>query len=287
MTKIAPENEAQQQYWNEPGGAVWTEWQERMDTQLAPLGDAAIQAVAPQTGERVLDIGCGCGHTTLQVAELVGANGAAIGLDISLPMLGRGTERATRAGVNNATFRAADAQVVSADEIGGLADAIVSRFGVMFFADPQAAFTNLATLVRPGGRLAFVCWQSPGSNAWMSGLGRELAGLFPDQPPIDPTAPGPFAFADPDRVRSILSAGGWSNVHVASCVRTMQLFGATDFETAVDGSLRIGGASRLLIGASADVKAQARVAAERVMRGMWAEGGAFVDGVCWLVTATR
>ncbi len=287
MTEIAPANEAQRQYWNEPGGSVWTEWQERMDTQLAPLGDAAIAALGLQPGDRVIDIGCGCGHTTLQVAEAVGTSGTAVGLDISHPMLTRATTRAADMGLINASFVVGDAQVIDADQLGGPADKLVSRFGVMFFADPVAAFGNLLSLVKPGGQLSFVCWQSPRDNSWMSSLGRELAPLFPNQAPVDPTAPGPFAFADPDRVRSILDQSGWTGIDVAPCVRSMKMFGADDFETAVEGSLRLGGAGRLLIGATDELRAQARAVAERVMRTMWTEGGAIVDGSCWLVTATR
>jgi SAM-dependent methyltransferase len=285
MTQSAPENEAQREYWNKPGGSVWTEWQERMDLQLAPLGHAALDAMQLQPGERIIDVGCGCGDTTLQVATAIGREGTVVGLDISEPMLARATQRSSS--LPNISFVAADAQVVSVEQLGGPADGIVSRFGVMFFADPVAAFTNMLSFVRPGGRLSFVCWQAPVSNSWMSMLGRELASMFPGQPPVDPTAPGPFAFADPDRVRTILGAAGWSDVTVAPCVRAMKLFGTDDFQTAVEGSLRLGGAGRLLVGATDEQKLQARGIAETVMRSMWTEGGGMVEGSCWVVTARR
>ena len=287
MSNVSADNEAQQHYWNEPGGSAWTTWQERMDLQLAPLGRAVIEAVTPREGERVLDIGCGCGDLTLQVAELVGPSGTATGVDISAPMLARARERATRSALAHTHFLEADAQVVNADDLGGPFDVAVSRFGVMFFADPIAAFANIASLVSAGGRLGFVCWQAPDLNPWMSTLAREVATLFPPQPPPDPHAPGPFAFADPARTREIVRAGGWANVSVTSCVRKMRVFGTDDFDVAVDGSLAIGGAARLLLNATAKQRSEARAIAERVVGSFWATGGAFVDGACWLVTAQR
>jgi SAM-dependent methyltransferase len=286
MTQVAPENEAQRRFWNEPGASAWTELQEGMDVQLAPLGDAAIEALGIRAGERIIDIGCGCGHTTLQVAELVGPTGSVVGVDISEPMLAQGGRRAAQMGLGNVSFVAADAQVVPVAALGGEADAIISRFGVMFFADPVAAFTNMLSLVKQGGRMSFVCWQSPGDNPCLSTLGRELAAMFPDQPPIDPAAPGPFAFADPARILSILGHAGWVDVEITPCVRTMKLFGADDFEAAVEGSLRVS-AVRLLVGASEEVKAQARAVAGKVLRTVWTENGAMAPGAGWIVTATR
>jgi SAM-dependent methyltransferase len=287
MSSVSPDNEAQQHYWNEPGGNAWTRWQERMDLQLAPLGLAAIEAVAPLPEERVLDIGCGCGDTTLQVGALVGAGGTATGVDISAPMLARARERAAESGLGNTVFLEGDAQVATARDLGGPFDAALSRFGVMFFADPVAAFANIASLVQPGGRLGFVCWQPPARNPWMSELAREVATLFPEQPPPDPHAPGPFAFADPDRTHDIVRSGGWADVSVEPCVRAMHVFGTDEFDLAVEGSLMIGGAARMLAAATAEQRSAARVIAERVMRSLWGDGGAVVDGACWLVTARR
>ncbi len=287
MSNVAPDNEAQQTYWTKPAGSAWTSWQERMDLQLAPLGLAAIEAVAPGDGEHVLDIGCGCGDTTLQVAGLVGPTGKVTGVDISSTMLARARERATESGRSNLQFLEADAQVATVGDLGGPFDAAVSRFGVMFFADPISAFANIVSLVKPGGRLGFVCWQPPEMNGWMSDLAREVATLFPAQPPPDRQAPGPFAFGDPDRTREIVRAGGWADVVVAPCVRPMRMFGTDDFAVAVDGSLAIGAAARLLVGATAEQMSEARAMAERVMRSYWGEDGAVVDGACWLVTAER
>ena len=287
MSDVSRDNEAQQTFWNEPGGAAWTRWQERMDIQLGPLGLAVIEAAAPRPGERVLDIGCGCGDTTLQTGTLVGTDGAATGVDISAPMLARASERAAAAGLENTRFVEGDAQVATSSDLGGPFDLVLSRFGVMFFADPIAAFANIASLVRPGGRLAFVCWQAPAQNSWMSDLGREVATLFPEQPPPDPHAPGPFAFADPARTHDIVSAGGWADVSVEPFTRPMQMFGTDDFDVALEGSLSIGVAARLLVNATTEQRSEAHAMAERLLRSMWGDDGAIVDGACWLVTAQR
>ena len=286
MSTTADQNEAQARYWNDDAGHVWTTWQERMDGQLAPLGLAALDAAGIQPGLRVLDIGCGCGHTTLEAAHRVGPSGSVVGLDVSDTMLMRARERATADGVaQRVEFVCGDAQVAAVADVGGPADVVVSRFGVMFFADPTAAFANIGSLARSGATMAFVCWQAPKLNLWASEMGRELARMFPDQPPVDPHAPGPFAFADPDRTAGLVSAGGWTHVQVASCVRPMQLFGTTDRNTALEGILLIGGAGRLLKDATDMQRDEARMAATRVIDGFWTDNGAVVDGACWLVTA--
>src|SRR5437879_4211907 len=128
---------------------------------LEPLGRLAIEALALEPGESVLDIGCGTGATTLALADLVGASGRAVGADVSAPMLEAARRRAS--GRANVAFVEADAQVHA---FSGF-DAAFSRFGVMFFADPQAAFRNIARSLRPGGRIAFVCWQPPDRQEWV------------------------------------------------------------------------------------------------------------------------
>jgi SAM-dependent methyltransferase len=287
MRNVSPDNEAQLRYWSEPGGRAWTRLQQGMDIQLGPFGVAVVDALTPTRNERVIDVGCGCGETTLQVAALVGPEGSATGVDISAPMLARARERAARSKVVNVEFLETDAQVAPATDVGAPFDAVVSRFGVMFFSDPVAAFANIRSWVAPEGRLAFVCWQAPEANPWMSNLAREVAARLPPQPPLDAGAPGPLAFADPVRTEEILRSSGWDDVSVTPCLRTMQLFGTDDFESAVDASLEIGATSRLLADATADQWSEARAVAERVVRSVWSDGGALMDGSAWLVTAKR
>ena len=205
-----PANQAQVDYWNTGAGPVWVEFQERLDRQLDPLGLAASAALAVRAGERVLDIGCGCGHTTLGLAGTVGPKGKVVGVDVSRPML----EIARRRAAGNDTIEFLEGDAQTADMGAAESDAAYSRFGVMFFADPTAAFANIRRAVRVGGRLGFVCWRPFSENVWMRGPAEAAAPFLPPAAPLDPEAPGPFAFADDARVRRILEAAGWGRVEI-------------------------------------------------------------------------
>ncbi len=282
---VAVGNEGQSEFWSEVGGQAWVAYQDQMDRQLSVVGTAAVAALDVKPGETILDVGCGCGATTLELGAAVGVTGRVVGLDISVPMTQLATQRLLQAGVHHGSARLGDAQVATVEDVGGQVDGVFSRFGVMFFADPLVAFTNLRALTKPDGRLAFVCWQEARKNRMFSDLGRELGELFPSSSAPDPFAPGPLAFADPDRVRSVLDGSGWSRIEIAGHVAPMQLFGTTEFDVALEGSLRIGGAARLLQGASADMIGKAREAAKRVLESQWTDRGAVVDSATWIVTA--
>ncbi|HEY5658515.1 MAG TPA: class I SAM-dependent methyltransferase, partial [Myxococcota bacterium] len=158
-------NAEQIQYWNHASGPGWVAAQARIDGQVAPFGLLAMERAGIVEGERVLDVGCGTGQSTLQLVERVGRKGSVTGIDVSAPMLARATERAKQAGFKNVSFLRADAQTHRFDPRHF--DLIYSRFGVMFFADPRAAFANLRTALTPGGHLSFVCWQERAKNPWM------------------------------------------------------------------------------------------------------------------------
>jgi SAM-dependent methyltransferase len=205
---MAP-NEAQVEIWNTRSGATWVQFQDQLDRQIEALGLATMDALAPQPGEAALDIGCGCGQTSVELAERVSSTGRVLGVDVSGPMLEVARARRAPAGAGETAYREADAQ--TADLGKGAFDAAFSRFGVMFFDDPVAAFANIRSAMKSGGRLAFLCWRSPAENPLMTAPMRAAAHLLPPSAPGDPLAPGPFAFADPDRVRSILESAGWTN----------------------------------------------------------------------------
>jgi len=206
-------NAEQIEYWNARTGERWAQDQQQLDRQIQPLGDEAMRALAPAAGERVLDIGCGCGQTTLELAQQVGASGQVLGADISRPMLAVARARPLPAG-GSISFQELDAQTADLAAAAGVAsfDAAFSRFGVMFFGDPAAAFANIRRALRPGGRLAFVCWRSLAENDWMRKPLEAAKPLLPPQPPPDPNAPGPFAFADAQRVTALLSKAGFASV---------------------------------------------------------------------------
>ena len=161
----ASSNTAQIEYWNSSAGETWAQFQEPLDRQIEPLGLAAIDVLKPREGQHIVDIGCGCGQTTLSLASRVGVTGSVMGVDISKPMLEVALRRPRPAPNLPVTFRQLDAQT---DDLGhNLFDAAFSRFGVMFFSDPATAFANIRTSLKHGGRLVFVCWRALSENPWM------------------------------------------------------------------------------------------------------------------------
>lgn len=230
-------NADQAAYWNAGAGDTWASLQDRLDHQLEPLGLRAMAALAPRPGERVLDVGCGAGQTSLALAGAVAPGGSVLGVDISHPLLEVARRRGE--GIAGLTFQEADAQTASFEAASF--DAAFSRFGVMFFSDPPAAFANIRRALKPGGRLAFVCWRRPDENPFMSlPMAAAMAHLpAPAVPPPtpDPHAPGPFAFADPDRVRGILAAAGFTDVELTP---HDQKIGSGDLDQTLAVSLKVG-----------------------------------------------
>jgi SAM-dependent methyltransferase len=228
-------NAAQIEHWNAVAGKTWAQHQELLHRQIESLGLAAIDALAPTKGEHILDIGCGCGQSSLALADRVGATGSVIGVDVSAPMLEVALHRSRASPSLAVTFRQMDAQT---DDLGrGQFDAAFSRFGVMFFSDPEAAFTNIRRSLKPGGRLVFICWRSLAENPWMQAPLQAALPFIPPVAPPDPTAPGPFSFAAPDRVRGILANAGFHSVAINPLDA---LIGGADVDQTLDLSLKMG-----------------------------------------------
>lgn len=271
----------QVEYWNSAVGDTWARMQARLDLAFTPVTAALLSLAAPRPGEAALDIGCGSGETTLALAAAVGETGRALGLDISEQLLGRARQRAEEL-LSDAEFANADAARFAE---GGY-DLIMSRFGVMFFDDPEAAFANIHQLAVPGARLVFACWQPPDLNLWATLPMTVLAGLLPDLPKSDPLAPGPFAFADPERVQLILHQAGWQDIGFHALPFTMVIGEGDDpLASAVHFTLRIGPAARLVREAGAAVEAQARTVLAEAMASYVDGDSVGLPGAVWLVSA--
>jgi SAM-dependent methyltransferase len=207
MTSAADLADEQARLWNGAAGHAWVELQDLLDEVLRPFEDALVDGVAASGARLVLDVGCGAGSTTLAIARHFGGNGGCVGVDISAPLIAAAEARAD---IANVQFLCADAQTHPFHPRGF--DSIVSRFGVMFFTDPVRAFANLRRATASGGKLLCFTWRSAAENPYMTTAERAAAPLLPALPPRTPGAPGQFAFADPEHVRSILAASGWSDV---------------------------------------------------------------------------
>jgi len=243
MIEATGPNAEQIRYWNEVSGPKWAALGDIINEQIAPIGRETLERAALRAGERVLDVGCGCGHTSLELAERVGPTGRVSGIDISGPMLQVARERAGESGLENVDFLDADAQVHAFEPAGF--DLSFSRFGVMFFADPSAAFANLLQALRPGGRLVFVCWQEVKRNPWMLVPVVAVAQHVALPPRPAPEEPGPFSFADDERVRAILERAGFSEIRFEALERSMNVAGGRDLDSTVDLLLQIGPAGAL------------------------------------------
>jgi SAM-dependent methyltransferase len=211
---VTTSNEPQAEYWEERASS-WLESEEHIEIVSGHFGMMTIDRLAPQPGEQVLDIGCGAGPTTIELARRTRPDGGALGVDIAPSMVTAARQRAVAAGVDGASFAVADAQ--HGDLGRGVFDAMFSRFGVMFFADPVAAFTHIRGALRAEGRLAFVCWQDIFVNEWMLVPGSAVMSVTGALPPMPgPGEPGPFSLADPGRIDQVLTAAGFGRVEITA-----------------------------------------------------------------------
>lgn len=280
MAPAPTPNAAMAEYWNDIAGRTWTFYQAALDRQLAPLGREAMTALAPAAGERILDVGCGCGDTSLALAERVGPTGSVVGADISGAMLAVAAARAEAAG-GSAPIAFREADVQSADLGAAEFDAVFSRFGVMFFSDPAAAFANLKRALKPGGRLAFVCWRPLAENPWMSAPFAAAAELLPAPAPADPDAPGPFAFARTDRILAAVGGGGFENIEIR---RFDTAIGGSDIETALALALNVGPLAAALRDRP-ELAGPVKAAVRGVLSAHLTDAGVMMPASTWIVTA--
>ena len=272
---------SQAEYWNDTAGLGWVEAQVQLDAQLGPCGELAMMAAAVEPGETVLDVGCGCGGTTLELAALVGPAGRVVGLDLSAPMLARARERIVAPNVELVLGDAATTPLPP----GGF-DVLFSRFGVMFFDDPVAALAHLRRALKAGGRAAFVVWQPLEVNPWVTVVAEAIAGLVELPSLGGPDEPGLFSMADGDRLRRTLSSAGYVDVELAGERLDMAIGGGLRADEAAAFSIDHGPMRRGLATAPDHVRAAAAERVAAALRAFDTAGGVHLGGAVWVVTAT-
>lgn len=276
-----PPNRDQSALWNDASGRVWVEMQPVLDRVLAPFAARLVEEAFPGEGGRVLDVGCGAGATTLAMGRRLGSSGLCVGVDISAPLVALAEARAAAEGLSSVAFVHADVQTHGFEP--HRFDAVLSRFGVMFFDDPEAAFANLGRAARPGAKLSFVAWRSPDENPFMTTAARAAAPLLRELPVPAPDAPGPFGLANAERTRRILDASGWTDIDV----RPIDV--ASDV---AEGDLlayvtKLGPVGRALRDADEPTRAATAAAVRAAYDPYVRNGAARFTAACWLVGARR
>ncbi len=278
-------NKNQKDFWSGKGGDIWVERQNAMDTMLSPLGEAALNKLNFNEDENVLDIGCGCGHTTLNIAKRIGPSGNVTGLDISEPMLKRAKESAVEMSITNTSFKCVDVQTEDlGDQIYSTA---FSRFGVMFFEDSIAAFKNINKSLISGGYLSFVCWQSPAVNPWQSLFIQEVK-KFLDLPSPPPRSPGPFAFMESEYVSSILEESKFQDIRIEGHEAEVNMFSGRSLSDSVKDYISINPVvTQMLKESSENQIAEIINSGIEAFSPYYSEKGLIFPSATWLVTARK
>ena len=269
-------------YWNGEGGQIWVRNMDRSEANFVALTARLLARAAAKPGEQVLDVGCGGGQTSRVLAQAVSPDGAVLAVDISEPILRVARQR--HGAVANLAFLQADAG--NADLGTARFDLLFSRFGVMFFADPVAAFGKLRRAVKPTGRMVFLCWRAMGENAWIAASTAAAVAALGEEhrpaPPADPRAPGPFAFADADYVRGILRRAGFGTVAIDPLDEAMHL---GDLDTALGHLKDMGPISQALPKVGADQQHAVDAAMRDALGRYLVDGEVRAPSATWIVTA--
>jgi SAM-dependent methyltransferase len=281
--QAATGNAAQIEFWNSAATRAWADQYPRMDRAVAALTNELLDLAAPQPGERVLDIGCGPGTTVLELAKHVGPGGHVLGADVSEPSVARARERIAAAGLRYAEVIIADASVHPFSPASF--ELALSRFGVMFFSDPVAAFANVRRAMKPGGRLALAVFRPASEKLWPTAPLEAVRHLLPPVPTPGPEEPGPFSWADPVRVHRILEGAGFSEVSLTPLDPVIQLAGPTGEAEAADFVTALGPLVRVLPSLSAAQREDVRVTLEVYFKGHATSQGVVLPAAIWVVRA--
>ena len=280
-------NASQREFWNGETGKNWVTHDALMETMLQPLGEVVIDTLAPIEGERVLDIGCGCGHTSLSLAHRVGAEGAITGIDISAPMLTVARTLAENRAEPSATIEFVQADAQTHDIQPDSFDAVFSRFGVMFFEDPVAAFSNIRNALRPSGRLGFCCWQPRAVNPFMTLPAMAALELLPAPPEMPPRTPGPFAFEESEYIERILTQSGFNGISVAPLSHPLVFGCGLALADIVERLVQIGPIAQMVREAPGDLQQPVRDKVIAAVSAYYTEAsGMTLEGQFWHVSAT-
>ena len=275
------QNADQIAYWNGPGGQHWANRQASQDVMLAPVSDILIDRAKAKMGERIVDVGCGCGSTSMVLARQIGPAGDILAIDISAPMLARARQLAP-AGAR-IDFVLADATVYPFDPASF--NLVVSRFGVMFFADPALSFANLRKALRPSGRLAFACWREPRENPFFMAPLQAVYKHAPRLPQLGPEDPGPFSFASEPRVHRVLGAAGFTGIAMERCDLALDIAVGRGLDAAVESALEIGPAARALAEQSPEVRTAATNSIREALAPFLKGQSVPLPAAIWIVTA--
>jgi len=278
-------NHAMVEYWNGAAGARWAVAQDRYDLMLDPVSAPMFEALDPRPGDLVLDVGCGAGSITLEVARRLEEEGLVTGLDVSRQLLGLAAARVEAEGLE-AVVELVDGDAQVHPFPPGTIDAVTSRFGVMFFADPTAAFANLARASAPNGRLAMTIWQPRAANEWMEEP-MAIAGRTVPEKEADPTAPGPWSLGDADRTRRILSDAGWRDVELTSSTGELLVGGPGTLEDSIGFVVERGTVSSLLGDAGPEIVEAVRSSLAEELAPRHDGTGLRLGYAAWILTATR
>jgi len=277
-------NADQIEFWNGDAAERWVELGAQLDAMLQPLGAAAMDRAAPAPGHKVLDVGCGCGETTMDLARRVAPRGSVTGIDISAVMLSRARARAKPGDGVEVTFQNADAETHRFEDASF--DRIFSRFGVMFFQNPTAAFANLRKALRPDGRFTFICWRTPRENPWVA-VPLSVAKRHVDWPEAaGADGPGEFAFAERARFEDALGGAGFRIEAVESLDIDVTVGGGGGVKATIDFFMQQGPAARIMGEASEAQREAVKADLEDVLAPYLTPRGVRMTTGTWLVSAS-